>query len=278
MSINIPPVEYCSIARAAEIFNFKAEDILHFHIIGLIRIKILFFGSVASPEFEASPCYIHDDISCSVAGPGLGQGTISTIKEQSFRADDIPRRIILNDLGDGSEPEHILPEVGFFIIKNAPLHVGLHGFFDVEISDKDSMGACSGEIAEWLKIGVINDNSRLSLLINYKKNILPFLRISHADLCRIKMAINNELPTEIKPNTGLHHVTEYSSSIREVVLSAAIHAKEKWPDHCNSSSKWTETICRESRYLFKSENPPIAADLISRILSAAVKRGQPYRR
>ncbi|QTL95321.1 hypothetical protein [Aeromonas jandaei] len=280
MAINIPPVEYCSITRAAEMFNFSVEDILHLHVIGLINIKILLVGNVGSPEFETSLIYIDGATRCTVSSVGADLGTspkTSTIKEQSLRPDGITRRVILNGLDGGDEPEHLTPEVSFFIMPGKPLYSGLYGFFDVGISDKDVIAyRCSGGFTGHMQIGILNDFNRLSMLISCKENMLPFFCVTYADLCKIKMAQNNDYTTI--QNKDNHHVTEFSSTIRELVLSAAIYAKDKWPERCNNSTLWAQTVTEEALALFGSKNAPLSLDLITRILSSAIKRGRPYRR
>lgn len=275
----LPPLEYCSPERAARLLGCEIEDIFHWVATGAIalyaefsqhKLGSGFLDSVSEIEWEYTP-WTREGNYFSYAGPHEYIKNFYSPRFHLYEPDDPSqeREVSISGLWrlnyDLDFTSHVLSRVN----GETPCH--LTAVFGMSI---DSL---------------IFKPSKT--LYNVVVSDLPsHLRIRRNELLKIqKHLITGEImkgtynhpspekkspPTDIKPNPA----AEEHAATRELVLAAAIHAREQWPDECKTATAWALTLDNHSQQLFGTQKAPLSQDSMARILGSAISTGKPRRK
>lgn len=277
-------LEYCRLDRAAELLGCDVSDLIHFGVTERVAIylflkdnptALVYFPKITDAFPQHKDLYERGrfifDFNTSMRPFSVGiverddDGYIVSYESESeFKAElyglwQLPPYILADIEND------MLPDMEDFIVRVSAI-----------TSEGDFAYA---DLKEWEYLPTIHDC--------YLKNIdMMRLHVCFADknkpLLRVtKSSIEQEVQARPLIENKPHHLTEHHAAKRELVLAAAIYAKNKWPEECEKSiAQWARTILDHEHNLFREKNDgkaPLTEQQIGRILNAAINNGVPYK-
>lgn len=297
------PLEYCRIDRAARLLGCEVEDIVHWGAIGAIDLCVnlnfipcrlgMMIRLSDGPEENAPP----DDLTeaeftrwnsvIDLLEEGGTLGDYSSFHAQHIREGD--------DNGFHRYPDGGVEFVrlgrakGFWRLARWNCeHLEVHGSWQKHSAD--------GEITRGIMLRPINHKKDLALAtisIPYGKESLGVseLWVLRPDLEKLYRAItdgesllnihnNAELAqraeeqdkAQVARTAPVHGNSENNAVNRQAILMAAIACKENWPDLCENSAQWAETIEQKALLFWpKTGSPPRARSGIETLLRKAKK-------
>lgn len=285
----IRQLEYCRLARAAELLGCSVSDLIHFGETERATIYVLLNDETATsvhfPKYtNAYPHHLEQlengkvifnshtymrPFSLGVFEKSMN-GDLQL--EEPEEPEDLRAGIcglwqlppyILSDISDGK-----LPDIEYLCVRLSAV-----------TSDGDFAYA---DVRDWDFVPTVNDMYikqadmlRIYESFNDDGNKKPLLRGN-------KSPIEQEAQARPSVTSNLAHAqAERHAAKREVILTAAIHAKHRWPDECGNTPKsWTKAIYDHEIELFRTTNDgviPLSLERIELILVDAINKGIPHK-
>ncbi|MGN5164332.1 hypothetical protein ACTG10_02410 [Aeromonas hydrophila] len=270
-------LEYCRLDRAAELLGCEVSDLIHIGATERVDIYVL----------------LTDEPIANVHFPELTKDFLQKFKKRKTKKFTLNsyasiRPVASNEL-KLSSPSQRATLYGLW-----QLPQNVISFFETDISTS----------LEYLYVRVMAKTSEGEIVFAHvndwaNASTVRGFYLMQADLIRLHDSFTTGSPlerqiglsaqqvekiqqaNEISPHKPNHQAERHAAN-RELILAAAIYAKMRWPDECRSSAKeWADTILDHAVELFPDrpveEPAPLSAQVIERILGAAMNNGAPHK-